>query len=98
MNSHIQLDERGRTSSFVGPDAVALFRAATIASGLEMYGKHRIQPNRNWTPKNMLAAATGITKKTYKRGEYLKASEDVKLWVKKMKAAIPVLDSKGELL
>lgn len=73
----------------VGPDAVALFRATALWSGLRLYHKARIKPNRAWTPTVMLKMATDITHKPYKRGEYLKASEDVKVWMDAMAMALP---------
>lgn len=87
MDSYIEYSQGSTT--FVGPDATAFFRAAAIASGLEMYGKHGIKPNRAWTPRAMLQAAGGITGKTYKRGQYLAAAADVRLWAQTMKAALP---------
>lgn len=86
-DSHIKTGPGGTT--FVGPDAVALFRATAIASGLRMYAKTGMRPNRTWTPTIMLKAATGITGKAYKRGEYAKAAEDVKAWADEMAAALP---------
>jgi hypothetical protein len=74
---------------FVGPDAVALFRATAIASGLRLYAKTGMKPNRAWSPTAMLAAATGITGKKYKRGEHQKAADDIKLWADTMSAALP---------
>lgn len=88
MNSHIGY-HKGHTS-FVGPDAVAFFRATVLASGLELYTKHGIRPSRMWTPTTMLKAASEITGKRYRRGEYQKAADDVRLWAQTMKAALPV--------
>lgn len=80
-------------TAFVGPDAVAFYRATVIACGLRLYANARIRPNRHWTPTAMLAAASQITGKRYKRGEYLKASDDVTEWARTMKAALPVVDN-----
>jgi hypothetical protein len=38
----------------------------------------------------MLKAATGITGKAYKRGQYVKAADDVKQWTDAMAAALPI--------
>jgi hypothetical protein len=86
-DSHIKTGPGGTT--FVGADAVALFRATAIASGLRLYAKSGIKPNRAWSPTAMLKAASGITGKAYKRGEYAKAAEDVKAWADEMAAALP---------
>jgi hypothetical protein len=76
--------------TFSGPDAVALYRAAAIWSGLRMYARSRMQPNRAYTPTAMLKAAGSITGKTYKRGQYETAAADVKIWMDTMRAALPV--------
>lgn len=89
MTSEIKVGPGGTT--FAGPDAVALFRATTIASGLRMYAKHKILPNRAYTPTAMLKAATGITGKAYKRGQYQQAADDIKLWADTMAAALPII-------
>lgn len=88
-DSHIKTGPGGTV--FVGPDATAFFRAATIASGLRLYAKTGMRPNRLWTPSAMLKAATGITGKPYKRGQYEKAAADVTLWADTMKAALPIV-------
>jgi len=78
---------------FAGPDAVKLFQAMTIVSGLRLYAKHRIQPSRGYTPSAMLKAASGFTGKAYKRGAYQQAADDLKLWADTMAAALPVTKS-----
>lgn len=45
MDSHIGLDKNGIATSFVGPDAVELFRVATLASAMGLY-KAGIKPGR----------------------------------------------------
>lgn len=78
------------STAFVGQDAVAFYCATVIASGLRLYGKSHIIPARAWKPMTMLAAASKITGKTYKRGEYIKAADDLQTWADTMKAALPV--------
>ena len=90
-DSYIGVNEKGGAASFVGPDAVALFRATALKSGLNMYAKCKMQPNRAWTPTAMLAAAADITKKTYKRGQYTQAAADLQIWIDAMKLAMPVV-------
>lgn len=79
----------GQARTFSGPDGVGVFRAAVIASGLRLYAKTGIKPNRMYTPTAMLAAASGITGKNYKRGQYEQAAADLSIWVQEMKAALP---------
>jgi len=72
-----------------GPDAVACFRASVISSALRLYAKTGIKANRAYTPTNMLRAATEITGKPYKRGQYELAASDLTTWAQTMKAALP---------
>jgi hypothetical protein len=89
--SYIGLNEKGQAQSFVGPDAVALFRARVIASALRLYAKTGIKANRAYTPTNMLTAATSITGKRYKRGQYELAADDITAWADTMLAALPIV-------
>ena len=58
MSDYLERTNNG--TSFVGSD-VEIFRLTALASGLAMYAKHKILPNRAWTPKNMLVAAERAT-------------------------------------
>ena len=89
-DSYIAIGKGG--TSFVGPDAVQLFAAATIRSAMVLYIATGMKASRTYTPKNMLAAASRITGKPYKRGRGgLKlAAADLQLWIDAMKAALPV--------
>ena len=51
-----------------------------------------MQVNRAYTPTAMLKAASGITGKTYKRGQHQQAADDIKVWCDAMKAALPVVE------
>ena len=66
---------------FSGPAGVQTYRAIAIKQGLKMYALHRMQPNRAWTPSNMLRAAGQITGHTYKRGRYGQAIADLEAWL-----------------
>ena len=79
--------------SFTG-DGVDLFRAATIKSGLGLYRKTGMKPNRAWTPTAMLAAAGQITGKRYKRGQFQQAEDDLQIWIDACKAAMPIVDER----
>jgi hypothetical protein len=87
-DSEIKTGPGGTT--FAGPDAVALFRATSLASGLRLYAKTGMKPNRAWTPSAMLHAAGAITGKRYKRGQHQQAADDLKVWADTMAAALPV--------
>jgi hypothetical protein len=77
-------------TSFCGEDGVRLYRATALKVALTTYAKYKMRMGRAWTPTVMLNMATGITGKTYKRGQYELAAADVQGWIDAMKAAIPV--------
>lgn len=65
--------------SFTG-GGVEIFRATSIASGLRLYAKTGMKPNRMWSPTAMLDAASNITGVKYKRGQYDQAADDLQKW------------------
>lgn len=88
QNSEITILESGSVG-YSGPDAVNLFRAITLRVSLDAYGKHKIRMTRHLTPSAMLKMATEYTHKTYKRGQYFQAAEDLQTWIELMRLAIP---------
>lgn len=90
MDSYVSIAP-GHTS-FVGEDATRLFAAASLRSAIKLYLKCGVKASRMYTPTNMLAAASRITGKTYKRGQLQAAHDDLHQWVEAMKAAIPVIE------
>ena len=91
-DSYLTYHADGSASSFVGRDAVSLFAAAALQSALGLYAKTGMMVNRAYTPSAMLAAASRTTGKTYKRGQYQQAADDLKVWCDAMKAALPVVE------
>lgn len=89
-DSHIAVHKTGGMT-FSGEDATNLFRAMTLASSLGLYAKCGMIPTRGVTITKMLGMATEYTGKKYKRGEALRAQEDVRLWCEAMKAALPIV-------
>ena len=77
-------------TTFSGPDAVNLVRAVYLRSHLRLYAKTGITPTRTVTGPGMLKIATEYTGKTYKRGQYIMAAEDLDVWISTMQAALPV--------
>lgn len=71
-----------------GPDAVAVFRAATLRSALGLLAVG-ISPRRGLTSKTAFAMAKEYTGQTYKRGEHERARRDLHVWIETMKSAIP---------
>ena len=57
-------------TSFVGPSAVNVFVMITLKSGLRLYKNTGMKPNRNWTPRNMMAEASRQTGKKFKTRDY----------------------------
>lgn len=79
--------------SFVGKDAVALFRAKAIAGALKLYAKTGMKANRAYTPSAMLAAAKEITGKDYRgKTKYMDAYEGIMEWARAMETALPIVD------
>jgi len=69
----------GGAVSFDGPVAVSVFAMLALASGLRLYAKTGMKPNRAYTPSRMLAAAEQYTGLKFKRGEYEKAAQALTL-------------------
>ena len=66
--------------SFVGPDAVAIYRATVIESALRFYARTGMQVNRAYTPTAMIRAAREITGRNLKARDYLGAAEAIHAW------------------
>jgi hypothetical protein len=71
---------------FAGPAAVNVFVAITLKSGINLYMKTGMKPNRMWTPSAMLAKAGQITGKTFKRGQYQQAIDALEIWIDENRA------------
>jgi len=97
-DSYIKTNKDGSATTFAGPDAVGLFRAATLWSGIGLYiaSNGKIIPTRGLTISKMLAIATTYTGKPYKRTRagQEQARADLKVWMDTMKAALPVIQDK----
>lgn len=93
--SYVAVNQDGRPTAFVGPDAVNLFRAKTLASALRMYAKTGMLPTRGVSPTKMLQLARQYTGKEYRRGQHMLAANDIQVWIDTMTAALPVVEEKG---
>jgi hypothetical protein len=89
--SHIEYREDGSAAAFIGPDAISVFAAASLASAMRLYAKTGIKASRFHTPTRMLLKAGAICGKTYKRSQMLQAAADVEVWLQTMKAALPAV-------
>ena len=63
------------------PSNPYIYQAIAVKHGLLLYVRSGIKPNTHWTPAAMLRTAGQITKQKYKRGEYLRAANDLQYWV-----------------
>ena len=89
MNDQVSVHAGGIT--FEGRDAVRLFQAVSLRSGIKLYQKTKIRPNKAWTPTAMLTLAGRICGKTYRRGQFQEAIDDLTIWIETMKSAMPVV-------
>ena len=97
QDSHVVIHEGGGFT-MVGKDAVAMYRVTALARAILLYAKTGMIPTRGMTITKMLVAATGVTNKKYKRGQFQEAYNDLMTWQRTMKAALPYEDSKGNPL
>lgn len=86
---HIEVQDG--ITSFVGPNAVAIYRATAIKCALSLYHRTGLQANRAYTPSAMLRAATDITGKSFKRGQYIEAMQALDAWIDEQRARVPVV-------
>jgi len=76
---------KGGGTSFTGRAAVNLYAAVVLLSGIRFYLKTGMKVSSGYTPTNMLAAATGHTGKTYKRGQLAQAALDLDAFIQEQK-------------
>lgn len=91
MSNDSEIKTGAGGTMFAGPDAVNLFRAATLKSALGLLAKG-ITPTRGLTRKKALAMVKPYTGQTYKNTlpEIERARNDLTVWIETMKSAIPV--------
>lgn len=87
MKDHIEVREG--VTTFSGRGAVDVYRALVIASGLELYAKTGMKPNRAYTPSAMMKAAREFTGKTLKARDYVGAAKALREWADSQ--AVPVV-------
>lgn len=75
--------------TFNGADAVSVYAIRVLASGLALYAKTGMIPNRAYTPTKMLARASEYTGVRYKRGQYLEAADALIALAKAKVASLP---------
>lgn len=77
-------------TSFVGPDAIGLYRAMVLKSSLSLWLRTKIIPARGMTITKLLAIVKDYTGKGYRPKETATAIEDLTVWIETMKSAMPV--------
>lgn len=89
MNTNrIEYDEKGQARSFIGKEAVNVFAMAALASGLRLYAKTKIRPNRMLTPKVMMLMAEQHLGRKFKARDYLGAATALSEKVQSEKARL----------
>ena len=90
QDSSIRISKSG--TMFSGPDAVAYFRARSLASAIQLYVKSngQIIPTRGMGITRMLATASEFTGVKYKRTQTAQALDDLNIWIATMQSALPI--------
>lgn len=88
-NDESGIDYHKGGTTIYGEDGIKFYRAALLASSIEMWCKCRLLPTRGVTITMMLEQATAITGKKYRRRDAVQAVKDVREWTQAMKAALP---------
>lgn len=68
-------------TTFSGKRGVDTFTAIVLKSGISLYAKTGMKPNRAYTPTAMLAKAGQITGKKFKRGQFAEAIAALDAWI-----------------
>lgn len=75
MKDSITYTKNGDAQSFTGEGGVNVFVMATVATGLRLYAKTGMKPNRAWTPTAMMRKAEELTGEKFGKRDYLKAAD-----------------------
>lgn len=92
MNEDRIVAEQGGGISFVGHDAVELYRVMHIRAAIKLYAATGIIPTRGVGIKKMLAMAGSYTNRRYPATKHSAALAiaDLTVWIETMKSALPV--------
>jgi len=63
------------------PAEVNVYVATVLKSAIKLYAATKMQVNRAYTPTRMLAKASEITGKKFKRGQFEQARVALELWI-----------------
>ena len=90
-NSAIHVS-KGVATAYVGPDATNLFRCKMLKLSIKMHRQTGMIPTRGVTITKMFRLAEQYTGQMYKRGEHLRAEEDLQVWISTMMSALPIIN------
>jgi len=76
-------------TSFSGPAAVDVFGMLALASGLRLYAKTGMQPNRCWRSTAMMRTASAYTGQKFKARDYLGAADALTAAAHALRANLP---------
>ena len=83
-------------TTFAGKAAVDTYRMVALISGLKLYAKTKMKPNRAWTPTAMMALATHFTGNKYRRGQYDQAIEDLQYVLERRRVDAALAEQRAE--
>lgn len=89
-DSYIGYNKEGQATSFVGEQAVDLFRAAALMQALGFYAIG--MKMKAMTATQALKFATQYTKKPYKRGQHAQAKLDMQEYLDKAKQQVATVN------
>lgn len=92
MSSYIEHGSNGLVA-FVGEDATRVFAAAVLRSSIKLWLATGMIPTRGVGITHMLARASQLTGKSYRRGDASMAVRDLTAWVDVAVSRIPVRDA-----
>lgn len=78
---------------FDGREAVSVYAMTALASALKLYARTGLKVNRAYTPKAMLEAASRYTGQTFKRGQYMEASDALRAKAQEVAAGLKVTET-----
>ena len=78
--SAIVYPPEGKGATVFTGGGVEVFRAKALASGLRLYARTRLKPNRMWSPSAMVQTAAQITGKKLKAKGYAGAADALDEW------------------
>jgi hypothetical protein len=89
--SYVAVNRKGEVTSYVGPDATYYYAMVMLQSSLKFWQKTKMRVNRHVTVTDMLARASRVTQKQYKRTQVAVAIADLEAHLAALRSALPVV-------